>query len=123
MYIPGMYESSNERIKHNASQLTEAIRKGYNHKLYFALKADNRGPQDPELVMMAKVNECVKRIDGSKVTFRIIFNQIHDDATYNMYRDELAYDNFKSLFDTLPGLQGFPSTSRSIMLHESALTN
>ncbi|KAG0023100.1 hypothetical protein BGZ80_010402 [Entomortierella chlamydospora] len=107
MDVPGMYEASNERTKQNASQLTEALSKGYNYKLYFVLKADNRGPPDPELVMMAKVNECVKQINGAKVTFRIIVNQINDAATYNMYRDELAYDNFKSFFEALDGLEDF----------------
>ncbi|KAF9352756.1 hypothetical protein BGX26_009469 [Mortierella sp. AD094] len=101
MDVPGLFEPNDEQTQYNASKLTEALNKGYHYKLYFVLKASNRGPDDAEMVMMAKVNEHVKQANGAKVSFRVIINQIPDQSVYNMYQEYVARDNFKSLFKNL----------------------
>jgi len=43
--VPGLYEPDESETKHNANELTKALsKKGYDYKLYFVMKAENRGP-------------------------------------------------------------------------------
>ncbi|KAF9112127.1 hypothetical protein BGX27_003940 [Mortierella sp. AM989] len=106
MDVPGLFEPDNEQTEFNAKKLTEALNRGYHYKLYFVLRASNRGPDDAEMVMMAKVNECVRQANGAQVSFRVIVNQIPDQGVYDMYEQYIARDNFKSLFRGL-NIQGF----------------
>ncbi|KAG0282416.1 hypothetical protein BGZ96_000494 [Linnemannia gamsii] len=99
--VPGLFEPDNKRTKRNAELLSEALKKGYDYKLYFVLKASNRGPDDADMVMMSRINECIQQANGAKVSFRVIINQIQDDEVEKMYRTEVAEDNFKSLFESL----------------------
>ncbi|KAF9903601.1 hypothetical protein EC991_003513 [Linnemannia zychae] len=92
MDVPG-------RTKHNATKLTDALRRHYDLKLYFVLQAHNRGPSPQELVMMHEVNQCVRQF-GSTATFRIIVNQILDEEVKMMYQP-LADDNFTNYFSQL----------------------
>ncbi|KAF9382712.1 hypothetical protein CPB97_006995 [Podila verticillata] len=100
--VPGLYEPDESETQHNANELTKALsKKGYDYKLYFVMKADNRGPLNSDLVMMSKVNQCIKQVDGSRVSFRIIVNQITDQEVYDLYEQRLANDNFATLFKSL----------------------
>ncbi|KAF9111035.1 hypothetical protein BGX27_005496, partial [Mortierella sp. AM989] len=100
MDVPGLFEPDDEKTKHNASKLTEALKRGYRYMLYFVLKANNRGPPEEEMVMMSKVNECVRQA-GSKATYRIIVNQIQSKEVYDMYAECVALDNCESLFKSM----------------------
>ncbi|KAF9313938.1 hypothetical protein BG006_004046, partial [Podila minutissima] len=99
--VPGLFESSDAATKDNASKLNAALNLDYEFKIFFVMKADNRGPSDPEMVMMSKINECIKTVTGSRVSFRLIVNQIMSDEVYKMYEDYVAKDNCKSFFDGL----------------------
>ncbi|KAI9241264.1 MAG: hypothetical protein BYD32DRAFT_406351 [Podila humilis] len=100
--VPGLYEPDDDETQRNANELTKALsKKGYDYKLYFVMKADNRGPLNSDLVMMSKVNQCIKKVDGSRVSFRIIVNQITDQEVYDLYEQRLANDNFATLFKSL----------------------
>lgn len=100
--VPGLYEPDESETKHNANELTKALsKKGYDYKLYFVMKAENRGPLNSDLVMMSKVNQCIKQVNGSRVSFRIIVNQITDQEVYDLYEQYLAEDNFATLFKSL----------------------
>ncbi|KAG0269317.1 hypothetical protein DFQ27_004001 [Actinomortierella ambigua] len=99
--VPGLFEPKDEDTKNNARMLTEALRRGYRYNLTFVLKASNRGFEAADLLMMSKVNEYVRGLDGSKVTYKMIINQIMDDAVYNMYNETVVKDNFKSQFAEL----------------------
>lgn len=96
--VPGLFEPDDRETQFNARKLTQALSKGYDYKLYFVLKASNRGPEDRDLVMMSKINECIQQADGSRVSFRLIVNQIPNAEVYDMYKDSLANDNCESLF-------------------------
>ncbi|KAF9352755.1 hypothetical protein BGX26_009468 [Mortierella sp. AD094] len=100
MDVPGLFEPDDKETQNNANMLTEALSRGYNYKLYFVMKADNRGPGDAEMVMMARINQCVNQA-GSKATFRIIVNQIADQEVYDMYNESMAQDNCKALFGSM----------------------
>ncbi|KAG0306104.1 hypothetical protein BGZ98_002968 [Dissophora globulifera] len=68
----------------------------YDFKLFFVLKASNRGVRDEDLILKSKVNECICQAQTkSKIAFRVIINQIMDDEVYNLYRDNMAIDNFR----------------------------
>ncbi|KAF9308787.1 hypothetical protein BG003_010615 [Podila horticola] len=99
--VPGVYEPSEKETMHNAKKLTEALSRGYDYKLYFIMEAGARGPEDKELVMMSKINQCIKQATGSRVSFRIIVNKIMDQQIYDMYQQNLADDNCKSLFASM----------------------
>ncbi|KAI9241267.1 MAG: hypothetical protein BYD32DRAFT_77398 [Podila humilis] len=102
MDVPGLYESHEQATQRNAKALTNALsEKGYDYKLYFVTKADNRGPSNADLVMMSKINQCIKQVTGSRVSFRVIVNQIMGRDMYDMYQQEMAFDNFKSFFKAL----------------------
>ncbi|KAF9167391.1 hypothetical protein DFQ26_004720 [Actinomortierella ambigua] len=101
MDVPGLFEPTDDGTARNARMLAQALRRGYRYNLTFVLKASNRGFEDADLLMMSKVNEYVRGVDGSKVTFKVIINQIMDDAVYNMYNETMAKDNFRSLFAKL----------------------
>ncbi|KAF9946176.1 hypothetical protein BGZ65_010003 [Modicella reniformis] len=58
------------------------------------------------MVMMSKINEYIQEASGTKISFRAIINQIQSDDVYNMYKEGVANDNFRSLFDSLK-LEGF----------------
>lgn len=96
--VPGLFEPDDKETLFNARILTEALSKGYNYKLYFIMKATNRGPEDRDLVMMSKINECIRQVDDSSVSFRLIVNQIPNEEVYEMYKESLADDNCKTLF-------------------------
>ncbi|KAG0269896.1 hypothetical protein BGZ95_001862 [Linnemannia exigua] len=100
--IPGLFEPNEQGTKGNCEALTRALRKNYNFKLVFVLKADNRGPSDQDLVLMSKVNSSVREANAmSKVDFQVIVNQIMDTEIYDMYQKEIAHDNFRSFFAKL----------------------
>ncbi|KAF9321226.1 hypothetical protein BG006_002660, partial [Podila minutissima] len=99
--VPGLYEPNENETQFNARKLTQALSKGYDYKLYFVLKASNRGPNDYDLLMMSKINECIKQANGSRVSFRLIVNQIMDQGVYDMYKEGLQNDNCRSLFATM----------------------
>ncbi|KAI9241269.1 MAG: hypothetical protein BYD32DRAFT_77517 [Podila humilis] len=111
--VPGLYEPNDNETRLNAKKLTKALsNKTYDYKLYFVTLATNRGPLNPDLVMMSKVNQCIKKANGTRVSFRVIVNQIMAAPVYDMYQQEMAFDNFKSFFETLDkakeiGLRGF----------------
>ncbi|KAF9112126.1 hypothetical protein BGX27_003939 [Mortierella sp. AM989] len=98
MDVPGLFEPDDRETEYNARKLTEALRKGYEYKLYFVLKASNRGPDDAEMLMMARINECVGKAK-SKATFRVIVNQIQEQDIYEMYEKNVAADNCRGLFE------------------------
>ncbi|KAF9382710.1 hypothetical protein CPB97_006993 [Podila verticillata] len=106
MDVPGLFEPNDKETQFNAEQLDNALSRKYIYRLYFVLRADNRGPDDKEMVMMSKISECVRKVDGSRVSFGVIVNQIRSDDVYEMYRREMAHDNFQSMFRGLniPGL-------------------
>ncbi|KAF8976092.1 hypothetical protein BGZ46_008580 [Entomortierella lignicola] len=106
MDVPGLFEPDNAETEKNARMLASALNRGYDYKVFFVLKANNRGPDDAEMVMMAKFNEQARRIDGAKISFRVIVNQIMDQEVYDIYRDNVAGDNFRGLFSSL-NLRGF----------------
>ncbi|KAG0330775.1 hypothetical protein BG000_011462, partial [Podila horticola] len=99
--VPGLFEPDDNETQFNARKLTQALSKGYDYKLYFVLKASNRGPDDHDLLMMSKINECIRQANGSRVSFRLIVNQIVDQRVYDMYKEGLQDDNCKSLFATM----------------------
>ncbi|KAG0315732.1 hypothetical protein BG000_005093, partial [Podila horticola] len=103
---PGLYEPLEKETQNNAKKLTEALKKGYDYKLYFVMLASNRGPDDKEMVMMSRINDCIKKADGSRVSFRVIVNQIPDQKVYDMYQESLADDNCESLFASMD-IEGF----------------
>ncbi|KAF8925966.1 hypothetical protein BGZ52_006233, partial [Haplosporangium bisporale] len=104
--VPGLFEPSEKATQNNALELNVALRLDYEFKFFFIMKADNRGPSDAELVMMSKVNECIKTSYGSRVSFRVIVNQIMNDEVNKIYEDHVAKDNCKSLFQDL-NIPGF----------------
>ncbi|KAF9097776.1 hypothetical protein BGX27_000913 [Mortierella sp. AM989] len=100
MDVPGFFEPDDEKTKYNASKLTEALKRGYRYMLYFVLEATNRGPPEKEMVMMSKVNECVRQA-GSKATYRMIINQIQSKKVYEMYDKSMALDNCECFFKSM----------------------
>ncbi|KAG0269321.1 hypothetical protein DFQ27_004005 [Actinomortierella ambigua] len=117
MDVPGLFEPTDDETARNARMLTHALRRGYRYNLTFVLKASNRGFEEADLLMMSKVNEYVRGVDGSKVTYKMIINQIMDDAVYNMYNETVVKDNFKSLLAELQ-MEGyhFDITINSVLL-------
>ncbi|KAF9202944.1 hypothetical protein BGZ49_006949 [Haplosporangium sp. Z 27] len=105
MDVPGLFEPDDTETKFNAGKLTEALKRGYDYKLYFVMQASNRGPDDAEMMMMSRINECIKQAN-SKASFRLIVNQIHDQDIYNMYMDNIAMDNCKGFFGSL-NIEGY----------------
>ncbi|KAG0003154.1 hypothetical protein BGZ65_001963 [Modicella reniformis] len=106
MDVPGLYEPDNEETNNNAEKLTNALKRGYDYKLYFVLKANNRGPEDADMVMLSRISECIQRANGTRISFRVIINQIQGEDVYGMYKEEVANDNFRNVFKTLK-LEGF----------------
>jgi GTP-binding protein EngB required for normal cell division len=98
---PGLYEPSNRATKANAEKLTEALSKGYNYKIFFVLKATNRGLTSEDLALMSYVNKSVCQDNGAKVEYQVIINQIKDDETFNLYETNVANDCFRRLFESL----------------------
>ncbi|KAI9241258.1 MAG: hypothetical protein BYD32DRAFT_484265 [Podila humilis] len=96
--VPDLFESN---TAFNSQKLTDALSRGYDYKLFFIMQASNRGPSDNELIKMAKINDCTKRIAGLRISFNVIVNKIEFEEVYDMYRDHLAHDNCKSLFESL----------------------
>ncbi|KAF9323968.1 hypothetical protein BG006_000966 [Podila minutissima] len=66
----------------------------------------NRGPADDEIVLVSKINDSIKQVNGHRVSFRVIVNQIMDQSVYDMFQDHLAKDNCVSFFGSLD-LPGF----------------
>ncbi|KAI9241266.1 MAG: hypothetical protein BYD32DRAFT_77366 [Podila humilis] len=102
--VPGLFEPNDKETRFNAEKINSALSLGFNYRLYFVLKADNRGPDDKEMVMMSRISECVRKSDGSQMSFGVIVNQIPSEEVGDMYND-LAKDNFRSMFDglSIPG--------------------
>ncbi|KAG0306106.1 hypothetical protein BGZ98_002970 [Dissophora globulifera] len=99
MDIPGLFEPEQDATHNNAKMLTEALKRNYDFKLFFVLKADNRGPPNNELILMSKVNECVHQAQAeTRVKFTAIINQIMDDNVYKLYADYVVDDKFRGLF-------------------------
>ncbi|KAF9167395.1 hypothetical protein DFQ26_004724 [Actinomortierella ambigua] len=117
MDVPGLFEPTDDETARNARMLTQALRRGYRYNLTFVLRASNRGFDEADLLMMSKVNEYVRGVDGSKVTYKMIINQIMDDGVYNMYNETVVKDNFKSQFAALQ-MEGyhFDITINSVLL-------
>ncbi|KAI8360178.1 hypothetical protein B0O80DRAFT_438622 [Mortierella sp. GBAus27b] len=99
MDIPGLYEADDQATKANAKKLTEALRRGYDYKLFFVLMGGNRGLTKEDLALMSTVNKCIRQANGARVAFRVIINQINDRKLYSMYDQCLARDNFRTFFD------------------------
>ncbi|KFH72861.1 hypothetical protein MVEG_00086 [Podila verticillata NRRL 6337] len=102
--VPGLFEPNDKETRFNAEKINSALSLGFNYRFYFVLKADNRGPDDKEMVMMSRISECVRKADGSQMSFGVIVNQILSDEVGAMYK-ELAKDNFRSMFEglSIPG--------------------
>ncbi|KAF9352753.1 hypothetical protein BGX26_009466 [Mortierella sp. AD094] len=98
---PGSFEPNNEDLKNNTRKLTNLLNLGYDYRIYFILKASNRGPSDAELAMIANVNKIVQNSRCTMVVYRVIINQILDQEVFDMYKENIAEDNFKTLFSTL----------------------
>ncbi|KAK3808458.1 MAG: hypothetical protein J3Q66DRAFT_354869 [Benniella sp.] len=98
---PGLYEARNEATKANAEKMTEALRKGYDYKIFIVLKASNRGITPEDLSLMSKVSKCVQQVNGAKVEYRIIINQIESDKVYDMYEERVAKDNFRGIIEVI----------------------
>ncbi|KAF9352754.1 hypothetical protein BGX26_009467 [Mortierella sp. AD094] len=103
--VPGLFEPDNKQTQSNAQKINEALKKPYSYKIFFVLKAESNGPDNREMVMMAKVNECVRQATGAKVKFGVIINQIADDQVYQMYYEEAVENKFQKHFSslTIPG--------------------
>ncbi|KAG0324736.1 hypothetical protein BG000_002093 [Podila horticola] len=99
--IPDLFGSGTSEADIDSKKLTDALSRGYDYKLYFIMNADNRGPSDSDMILMAKINECFKRIAGLRISFRVIVNNIMEQDAYDMYQEHLAADNFKSVFESL----------------------
>lgn len=99
--VPGLFEPDDKQTRFNCKKLTEALNKPYDYWLFFVLKALNGGPDNVDMVMMAKVNECIQWADGGKVTFRVIVNQIVNEQVRQLYQENVARDNFQKLFTSL----------------------
>ncbi|KAF9325723.1 hypothetical protein BG006_010810 [Podila minutissima] len=104
--VPGLFEPDDAATMVNASVLNVALKMDFEFKIFFVMTANNRGPQDREMVMMSKINECIKTAAGSRVSFRLIVNQIMSDDVYKMYEHHVAKDNCKTLFKDLD-IEGF----------------
>lgn len=62
------------------------------------MKASNRGPDDKELAMMARINESIKQMSGCRVSFQVIVSQIMSQEVHAIYEEGVAKDNCRSLF-------------------------
>ncbi|KAF8940774.1 hypothetical protein BGZ58_004900 [Dissophora ornata] len=127
MDVPGLYEPDESRTKRNAQALTEALKKGYDYKIYFVVKADNRGLPNQDWVVMSKVNECVRQVGGAKVEFRVIINQIMSKKIREWCKQQFCHDNFQSAFESLK-MEGYffdikISGVLLVMFDEAALEN
>lgn len=60
--VPGLNESNEKEAQPNAKRLTHALSRGYDYKPHFVAKADNRVLTSPDLVLMSKINKCVKKL-------------------------------------------------------------
>lgn len=99
--VPGLHEPSEKGTQQNTKRLTDALSKSYDYYLYFIMKAENRGPTDVEMVMMSKINDCIKQTNGSRVSFRVIVNHIMSQELYDLYQEHMVNDNCKSLLKSL----------------------
>ncbi|KAF9315811.1 hypothetical protein BG006_003688, partial [Podila minutissima] len=114
--VPGLYEPNENETEFNAKKLSDALSRGYDYKLYFVMKADNRGTPNHDLVMMSKINRRIKKVDGARISFRIIINQITGKNMHDMYEEEVGKDNFESLFKTLNESMEIPGFSFDIKI-------
>jgi len=114
--VPGLFEPSNIETQFNSQKLNEALTLGMDYRIYFVLKAGNRGPDDPEMVMMSKISECVRNADGSQMSFGVIVNQIPSSEVEAMYK-KLAKDNFRSMFASL----NIPEFTFDIKIHSAIM--
>ncbi|KAG0018705.1 hypothetical protein BGZ82_000367, partial [Podila clonocystis] len=70
--VPGLFEPDDNETQFNAKKLRT--------------QAFNRGPDDRDLLMMSKINKCIRQANGSRVSFRLIVDQIMDQRVYDMYK-------------------------------------
>ncbi|KFH72864.1 hypothetical protein MVEG_00089 [Podila verticillata NRRL 6337] len=99
--VPDLHEPSEKGTQQNTNRLTNAMSKSYDYYLYFIMKAGRGGPTNAELVMMSKINDCIKQTNGSRVSFRVIVNQIMSQGQHDIYQELMVVDNCKSLFKSL----------------------
>ncbi|KAF9112124.1 hypothetical protein BGX27_003937 [Mortierella sp. AM989] len=118
---PGLFEPMDKKSENSIRELKVLLRRGYDCRVYFVLKSSNRGPTDDELSMIADVNNCVREAGDAKVSYRVIVNQIMEQEIFDMYNENLASDNFRSLFSTLriKNLSFNIKIDRVILLHKS----
>ncbi|KAF9167392.1 hypothetical protein DFQ26_004721 [Actinomortierella ambigua] len=115
--VPGLFEPNDNETRKNAKQLTEALTTEREYILYFVLRPTSRGLETADLLMMAKVNQCVRRLaDGEKVSYRVIINQIMDKGARDMCTNSLVRDNFRSLFKQM-NAEGFSFDIRVESVH------
>ncbi|KAG0004110.1 hypothetical protein BGZ65_000913 [Modicella reniformis] len=95
---PGLYEPDRKATIANAKELSKALKRGYDYKIFFVVMASNRALTYADLSLMFLVNDAIRQVNDAKVAFRIIVNQIRDDEMYKMYDEHLAKDNCRSFF-------------------------
>ncbi|KAF9584443.1 hypothetical protein BGW38_006437 [Lunasporangiospora selenospora] len=83
---PGLYEYDDKSTKANCKILTKAFKKDYYYKLFFVVESCSRVISPEDLALMARVNEAICQVDGSKVEFGIIINKIRGDAEFYEYK-------------------------------------
>ncbi|KAG0217717.1 hypothetical protein B0O80DRAFT_483990 [Mortierella sp. GBAus27b] len=105
MDFPGLYMFDGEATKLTVSKFTSALKRGYNYKLFYVMKAHQHLVTSQDLFLMSIISKCIRQANNPKVDFRVIINQIHDDKEYKLYEDA-AKDNFQGLFSD-PALKRF----------------
>jgi len=120
MDIPGLGEVSTETNEKNTELLTEALSRGYDYKLVFVLRSSNRIVDAEDMALVSEVNKCLRhanvigggqgkqgrgsgdggRIEESKISFRIIVNNIAGQKLYGLYQ-RCAADKFHGVFQEL----------------------
>jgi hypothetical protein len=98
MDVPVPYGMGEEAAIVHAERLTRALERGYKYKLFFVLRATNRGLCREDLAQMSAVNRCVRLANDTKVEFGIIINQIQDELVYTMYKENFTRESLRKLF-------------------------
>ncbi|KAK3808457.1 MAG: hypothetical protein J3Q66DRAFT_76226 [Benniella sp.] len=98
---PGLYEANNQATQANGLKMAEALRRGYDYKLFMVLKGTNRGITAEDLALMSKVSKCVRQANDAKVEYRVIVNQIENEDIYKMYEERVVKDNFRGIIDLI----------------------
>jgi hypothetical protein len=100
MNTPGPYGIDEKATKANTENLTKALQQGYNYKIFIILKGNHLGLTNEDLALMSTVNKCVRQVNGAKVEFGLIINQIQiqDDSMYNTYKQNFTRESLRKLF-------------------------